>query len=42
MEEFWAYHAEGFEDGRKIYKQLKKCTTLTKYEGVILSAINNM
>jgi len=41
FEEFWAYHAEGFEDGRKIYKQVKKCNTLVKYEGVIFKAIND-
>ena len=42
FEEFWSYHALGFEDGRKIYKQVKKCTTLTKYEGIIFKAINDM
>jgi len=42
FEELWSYHAEGFEDGRKIYKQVKKCNTLVKYEGVIFKAINDM
>jgi tRNA-dihydrouridine synthase len=42
FKELWSYHALGFEDGRKIYKQVKKCTTLSKYEGVIFKAINDL
>lgn len=42
FEELWAYHAEGFEDGRKLFKQVKKCTTLAKYEAVIFKAINSL
>jgi len=42
FEEMWGYHAEGFEDGRKIFKQIKKCNTLVKYEGVIFKAINEL
>lgn len=40
FEELWSYHAEGFEDGRKIYKQIKKCKNLTQYEAVVFKAIN--
>ena len=40
--EMWTYHAEGFEDGRKILKQVKKCNTLVKYEAVLFKAINDM
>lgn len=42
LEEMWEYHAEGFEDGRKIFKQVKKCNTLVKYEAVLVTAINEM
>jgi len=42
FEELWAYHAEGFEDGRKILKQVKKCNTLVKYEAVLFKAINEL
>ena len=42
FEELWAYHAEGFEDGKKIFKQVKKCNTLAKYEAVIYKAINDL
>ena len=42
FEEMWTYHAEGFEDGRKIFKQVKKCNTLAKYEAVIFKAINDL
>jgi tRNA-dihydrouridine synthase len=42
LEELWTYHAEGFENGRKILKQVKKCNTLAKYEGVIFKAINDL
>jgi tRNA-dihydrouridine synthase len=40
--ELWAYHYEAFEDGRKIFKNIKKCNTLAKYEGVIFKAINDI
>ncbi|MDP4240733.1 MAG: tRNA-dihydrouridine synthase family protein [Bacteroidota bacterium] len=40
--ELWEYHAQGFEDGRKIFKQVKKCNTLAKYEEVIFKAINEL
>jgi len=40
--EMWTYHAEGFEDGRKILKQVKKCNTLVKYEAVLFKAINDL
>jgi len=42
FEEMWTYHAEGFEDGRKILKQVKKCNTLVKYEAVLFKAINEL
>ena len=42
FEEMWTYHAEGFEDGRKILKQVKKCNTLVKYEEVLFKAINEL
>lgn len=42
LEELWGYQAAGFEDGRKIYKQVKKCKTLVQYEGVVFKAINDM
>jgi len=42
LEEMWSYHAEGFENGHKIYKQVKKCKTLDQYEGVVFKAINEM
>ena len=42
FEELWSYYALGNEGGRKIYKQVKKCNTLAKYEGVIFKAINDM
>ncbi len=40
--ELWSYHAEAFEDGRKILKNIKKCNTLAKYEAVIFKAINDI
>lgn len=42
LEEMWEYHAEGFENGRKIFKQVKKCNTLAKYEAVLSTAINEL
>ncbi|MFA6580767.1 MAG: tRNA-dihydrouridine synthase family protein [Paludibacter sp.] len=42
FEEFWSYHAAGFENGRKIYKQVKKCKTLANYEAVVFKAINEL
>jgi len=42
LEELWSYHAEGFEDGRKIFKQVKKCNTLAKYEVVLFKVINEL
>lgn len=40
FEELWSYHALGFENGRQIYKQVKKCKTLSDYEAVVIKAIN--
>ena len=42
LEEMWSYHAEGFEDGRKIFKQVKKCNTLAKYEVVLFKVISEL
>jgi len=42
LEELWEYHAEGFENGRKIYKQVKKSKTLAQYEAAVFKAINEM
>ncbi len=42
FEELWEYHAEGFENGHKIYKQVKKSKTLAQYEAVIFKAINEL
>jgi len=42
LEELWEYHYLTFEDGRKIYKQVKKCKNLIQYEAVVFKAINEM
>jgi len=42
LEEMWSYHYEGFAEGKKIFKQIKKSNTLEKYEGVIFKAINEI
>jgi len=42
LEELWEYHALTFEDGRKIYKQVKKCKTIDQYEGIIFTAIKSL
>jgi len=42
FEEFWSYHAEGFENGHKIYKQVKKSKSLAQYEAVVFKAINEL
>ncbi|MDR3651789.1 MAG: tRNA-dihydrouridine synthase family protein [Paludibacter sp.] len=42
LEELWEYHHLAFEDGRKIYKQVKKCKNLVQYEAVVFKAINEM
>ena len=42
FEEMWEYHAEGFENGHKIYKLVKKSKTLAQYEGVVFKVINEM
>jgi tRNA-dihydrouridine synthase len=38
--EMWEYHNEAYEDGRKIYKNIKKCNSFAKYEGIVFKAIN--
>lgn len=42
LEEMWEYHADAFADGRKIYKQVKKCKNLVQYEAIVFKAINEM
>lgn len=42
LEELWEYHGEAFENGRKIYKQVKKCKNIGQYEAVVFQAINEM
>lgn len=42
MEELWSYHAFAFENGHKIYKQVKKSRTLSQYEEIVYSAINKL
>jgi tRNA-dihydrouridine synthase B len=42
LEEMWEYHAEAFEGGRKIYKQVKKSKNLVQYEAAVFKAINEM
>jgi tRNA-dihydrouridine synthase B len=42
LEELWEYHAEAFENGKKIYKLVKKSKTLLQYEAVVFKAINEM
>jgi tRNA-dihydrouridine synthase len=41
LEELWEYQSVGFEDGHKIYKQVKKSKTLAQYETVVFKAIND-
>lgn len=42
FEELWEYHSLGFENGHKIFKQIKKCKKMTQYEAVVFQAINEM
>lgn len=42
LEELWEYQSEGFENGHKIYKQVKKSKTLAQYETVVFKAINDI
>jgi tRNA-dihydrouridine synthase B len=39
MEEFWEYHHLYFEDGRKIFKQIKKSKTRAQYEAIVFQGI---
>lgn len=39
MEEFWEYHHLAFDDGRKIFKHIKKSKTLTQYEAIVFQGI---
>jgi tRNA-dihydrouridine synthase len=40
LEELWSYHAEGFENGHKVYKKVKKSKNITEYESIVFQAIN--
>jgi tRNA-dihydrouridine synthase len=40
LEELWSYHAQGFENGPKIFKQIKKSKSLAYYEEIVCKAIN--
>lgn len=42
LEELWSYHALGFENGHKIFKQIKKSKSLANYEEVIFKALNEL
>lgn len=42
LEELWEYQSKGFEDGHKIYKQVRKSKTLAQYETVVFKAINEL
>ena len=42
LEELWEYQSKGFEDGHKIYKQVKKSKTMAQYETVVFKAINEL
>jgi tRNA-dihydrouridine synthase len=42
MEELWEYHFTAFEDGRKVYKQIRKSRTLAQYEEVVFKAISDL
>jgi len=42
LEEMWSYHAESFINGKKIFKQIKKCRTLVEYEEIVFRAINEL
>lgn len=41
LEELWSYQCDYFENGHKLYKQIKKCNTLTAYQGIVQQAIND-
>lgn len=40
--EMWTYHKDAFEGGQKLFKKVKKCQTLAKYEQVIFSEMKNI
>lgn len=42
LDELWEYQSKGFEDGHKIYKQIKKSKTLAQYETVVFKSINDL
>jgi len=41
MEELWEYHHTIFENGHKVYKQIRKSRTLAQYEEAVFKAINS-
>ena len=42
FEEFWSYHYMTFENGRKVYKAVKKSNNMEKYETAVFGAIADM
>ena len=42
FEELWSYHYMTFENGRKIYKAVKKSNSMEKYETAVFGAIADM
>jgi tRNA-dihydrouridine synthase len=42
LEEMWEYQAEAFENGRRIFKQIKKCKTMDQYEILVIKTISDM
>lgn len=42
FEELWELHSEGFENGRKIFKQVKKCRNISQYKTIVFQEINSI
>ena len=42
FEELWSYHFMAFDNGRKIYKAVKKSNSMEKYETAVFGAIAEM
>lgn len=42
FEELWEYHSDYYEDGKKIFKQVKKSKTVAQYESVVIQAIQSI
>lgn len=41
MEELWEYHHKLYDNGHKVYKQVRKSRTLAQYEEAVFKAINS-